>query len=40
MLPFSRPLFDRQDDRHLTVAVVASLFAATVVVLITLTGVA
>jgi hypothetical protein len=40
MLPLSRPLFAQQDDRHLTLAVVVSLFAATVVVLATLTGVA
>ena len=39
MVPFSRPLIDQQDDRHLTLAVVASLFAATIVVLVTLTGV-
>lgn len=40
MLPFSRPLFDQKDDRHITLAVVASLFAATIVVLATLTGIA
>lgn len=40
MLPFSRPLFDQQDDRHITLAVVVSLFSATMVVLATLTGMA
>lgn len=40
MLPLSRPLFDQQDDRHLTLAVAVSLFAATMVVLVTLTGIA
>ncbi len=40
MLPLSRPLFHQQDDRHITLAVVVSLFAATMVVLVTLTGMA
>ena len=39
MLPLSRPLFERENERHVTLAVAASLVTATLVILATLTSI-